>query len=143
VLIPEGITEFADGLFCLAPSLAMAVGRAVEAGDRDRAAVCQRKFNDLTRVVSEYPHHWPPIDAILRARGIPGVYVMAPERPLGAEERRRLLAEPVIQEILKPAEHGHPNIRADRPGEVRRPSDETAPEPNGPLSTGEIDGKAF
>ena len=36
--------------------------------------------------------------------GVAAPFVMAPGRPLSADEQKRLLAEPVVREILMPAE---------------------------------------
>lgn len=99
-LLREGIYEHLDGIVSLAPAWTMALLNAAQSGDWDRAAEYQRRMNELLDVLIPMDV-FPGITAIFNEWGIPGKIGAAPLRQLDADARRRLLAVPIVQELLR------------------------------------------
>lgn len=106
-LSQRGVYEHLDGIFALAPAWTVAMGRAIDAGDRQTAARYQQHLNDLLDALRSTTVH-AAFSAILNARGIPGFYAPLPIRPLGATERKKLLDIPVVQDLLAVSAKGNP-----------------------------------
>jgi dihydrodipicolinate synthase/N-acetylneuraminate lyase len=98
-LLREGIYEHLDGMYAVAPAWTMALVRAAQSADWDLVARYQQRLNRLTEWVVRYD--LPCVTAIFNARGIPGIYGAAPRRQLDAEAREKLLAEPIVQDLLR------------------------------------------
>jgi 4-hydroxy-tetrahydrodipicolinate synthase len=99
VLLRAGVTQHLDGVFALAPDWTAGIARAAAAGDWARAAAMQQKMSALLRALKEFGV-FPSFTALLNARGIPGNYCPAPLRQLDEARRERLLASPIVAELL-------------------------------------------
>ena len=98
-LLREGVQEHLDGLYSVTPAWTMSLVRAAEAGDWDRAAAYHRRLNQLLDLMRQ-GGIFAVVTAIFNARGILGKYAPAPMRQLDAEARDKLLAEPIVQELI-------------------------------------------
>ncbi len=99
-LLREGICEHLDGMFAVAPVWTMSLVRAAESSDWDLAGAYQRRLTRLLELIRP-GGVFPAVTAIFSARGIPGKCSPAPMTPqLDADARRKLLDEPIVQELL-------------------------------------------
>ncbi|MCC6682670.1 MAG: dihydrodipicolinate synthase family protein [Phycisphaeraceae bacterium] len=95
-----GVKEQLDGIFSVAPSWVVSIGRAAASSDWQTAAQYQDLMNNLLRVVHRYGV-FPSFTALLNARGIPGNYAPQPYGPLSESQRCALCAEPVVRQLLR------------------------------------------
>jgi len=100
ILARSGIQEHLDGIFAVAPRWAVGIGRAIDQGDPPRARGFQSKVSTLLRTLLERYLLFPAVTAILNARGTCGKMAPAPIGLLSEPDRQRLLAEPIIEELL-------------------------------------------
>jgi len=98
-LIRQGVEEHLDGIFAAAPAWTVAIGRAADAGDWERAAAWQQRLGRILELVRGLGA-MPAFTALLNSRGIPGNYAPAPYHPLGDAQRRELFDDPVVRELL-------------------------------------------
>ncbi|MFM8496687.1 MAG: dihydrodipicolinate synthase family protein [Planctomycetia bacterium] len=112
VLAREGADGNLDGVFALAPAWTRSIVDAVATGGDMLAAERQRR---LARLLDALRGPWPlfpACTAILNARGIPGTVAPRPMQPLAADQRERLLALPVVRELLADAASASPLVSA-------------------------------
>lgn len=100
VLLRHGVREHLDGVFALAPFWVSAIRDAAAAADWNTAARCQQQLSALLRVLKQFGV-FQAFTAILNARGIPGNFAPAPMLPLSDAQHAALMAEPVVQELLR------------------------------------------
>lgn len=100
VLARGGVEEHLDGIFAVAPRWTVDIGRAVDQQDSQKAGQCQRRLSDLWRLLVEQYPLFPAITAILNARGTQGKMAPSPIGLLSDQQRERLLAEPLVQQLL-------------------------------------------
>jgi len=132
VLLHADITQHLDGIFSLAPDWTAGIARAAAAGDWEQASAMQQKLSALLRVVKEFGV-FPSFTVLLNARGIAGNYCPAPLRPLNEAQRERLLASPIVADLLAgnpiqpaPARHDNGNGTAVPSMDPIRPAAATA-----------------
>ena len=100
ILARGGVGEHLDGVFAVAPRWTVAIGQAVDQGDARGARECQRRISALLRLLVERYPLFPAATAILNAQGACGKMAPAPIGLLGDLDRQRLLAEPIVQQLL-------------------------------------------
>ena len=99
-LIHEGVEENLDGIFAVFPRLAAGAAHSARQGKWQAAADYQSRLSALWRLVTgKYPL-FPACTAILNAVGVEGNVAPLPMRALPADERERLLAEPLVQQVI-------------------------------------------
>ena len=116
-LVRCGVRENLDGIFSVVPNLVTSIVEAAELGQWELAATRQEQLTGLLNlVVKQYPL-MPACSEILNARGIPGRMFPTPAKPLTPDQRERLLAEPVVCQLLGRPSGGdgtpHPGWQAD------------------------------
>jgi dihydrodipicolinate synthase/N-acetylneuraminate lyase len=99
-LLRAGVREHLDGIYAVAPHWVEGIRRAADAGDWEAAGQKQRDLSALLRALRDRYPLFPAVAALLGARGIPGNVAPRPFRPLTGEERERLLAEPIVKQLL-------------------------------------------
>lgn len=98
-LMQAGYTSHLDGLYALAPQWAADLARAASQGEWDSARAIQHRFSRLLDVLVPAAV-FPGCDVILNARGVGGTCAPAPYAPLSPDAAERLLATPIVQELL-------------------------------------------
>jgi 4-hydroxy-tetrahydrodipicolinate synthase len=99
-LIRAGIHDNLDGIFAVVPDLAVAIAQAAEAGDWNTAARLQQKMSRLLNLLRDDYNIFGGCEAILGARGIACRLSPAPMTRLNADERSRLLSEPLVRDLV-------------------------------------------
>ena len=103
VLARAGVREHVDGVFSLFPQWVLGITEAANRGEWDLAAERQAVLSEfMLDVLSRYPV-FPACTAILNARGILGNVAPRPMRPLDQQQRKQLLAEPVVIQLQQSA----------------------------------------
>lgn len=95
-----GFMEHLDGMYALAPRWTVGIAKDVLSGELDAAAVGQRQLNELRGVLLRYGI-FQAMTAILNARGVPGNLAPQPSQRLNKAQQEQVLAEPVVQALLK------------------------------------------
>jgi 4-hydroxy-tetrahydrodipicolinate synthase len=103
VLLREGIREHLDGVFSLVPKWTVAIGRAADADDWHRARLYQERLVAVLSMLVKYGV-FPASTAILNACGVEGRVGPRPYRMLDRPTVDRLLAEPIVVELLRGAD---------------------------------------
>jgi 4-hydroxy-tetrahydrodipicolinate synthase len=99
-LFRAGVQEHLDGIFAVLPGLTAHLLHACTAGNWEEADKKQILLSRVLRlIVGSYPL-FPACEALLNEQGVPGQFSPAPIRRLSAEQKQKLLAEPVIREAL-------------------------------------------
>lgn len=99
-LMRHGIREHLDGIFAIAPHWTAAIAEASAAGQWAKAAQHQQRLSALLRLFIRYGV-FQSTTAVLNARGIPGKFSPAPMEPLSETDRKKLLAERLVQELVR------------------------------------------
>lgn len=101
MLIRDGVREHLDGIYAVAPKWTVAIAEAAERGDWDEAKRRQKRLSTFLTLLRDHYPILPACSAIMNERGIPGKVYCAPRRALTDEQRDRLLAEPIVEELLE------------------------------------------
>jgi 4-hydroxy-tetrahydrodipicolinate synthase len=102
IFLRAGVSEHVDGMYAIAPHWASAIGRAVAAGEWDTAALFQRRLYELRKLFETYDAY-QAMSVMLNRRGIAGYYAPRPYRVMDEQTKAKLLAEPVVRELLDKA----------------------------------------
>lgn len=100
VFLRHGVGEHLDGMFAAAPHWTSAIIRNGLEGNWPAAADYQQRLSGLKRALIKY-NILPAFSALLNARGIPGNFAPLPYRALTAAQREKMLAEPIVQQLLR------------------------------------------
>ncbi len=98
LLLRHGVREHLDGIWAMAPGWTVALGKAAEAGDWEKAADYQQRLTAVRKMLTKYG--FSVFTAIMNARGIPGRFAPRPFLPLTAAQHETLLADPTIQALI-------------------------------------------
>ncbi|MFW6039191.1 MAG: dihydrodipicolinate synthase family protein [bacterium] len=98
-LVRDGFMQHLDGMYALAPAWSRDLAAAGAAGDV--SAIDQRQA-DLTQLRDILRAHggMSALTVLMNQCGVPGNFAPQPFTQLDAEERQRLLAEPVVQRFI-------------------------------------------
>jgi dihydrodipicolinate synthase/N-acetylneuraminate lyase len=89
-LFRAGVPEHLDGLWALAPELAVKIDHCCEKGRFDEAAKAQDRINQVHRLLVEFGV-FEAATAILNARGVPGRMAPSPIGRLAPDRAEELL----------------------------------------------------
>ncbi len=99
MLVRQGVCEHLDGVYALAPEWASAVVQQTQAGNHDKALVCQRDMVALVNLLRKYGS-FQVFSALMNARGVPGRFAPRPVKMLPNEKVDALLKDVTIQKLL-------------------------------------------
>lgn len=100
VFIRSGFREHLDGMHAIAPAWVSAIARLALNEEWAEAAAVQQKLTALRDLIVPCGV-FPAFTAIMNARGIPGNFAPEPFIELAACERDRLLAHPLVDELIR------------------------------------------
>lgn len=103
-LLRHGVEQHLDGMFAIAPQWVGRLASAAQASDWEMAASYQRRITTLRNLLNDEEGGMGVFTAMMNAREIPGSFASAPLGLLSDERRDALLAEPIMQELIRARE---------------------------------------
>lgn len=96
-----GMKENLDGIFAVFPKLSASIALAAHAGRWDEAARYQQQLSGMLQLLTTKYALFPSVTVLLNERGIKGSVAPRPLQPLSAQDREGLLAEALVQEVIR------------------------------------------